>query len=110
LNYTELRGYKFEGKLCLLEREQKLLNTTDLENVEALMSHNTITCFTFKCMYQVFLTASVVYWSECLATDPETRVRFSVLPEKKVVGLERGPPSLVSTTEGLLDRQVADPV
>jgi hypothetical protein len=26
---------------------------------------------------------------------------------KKVVGLERGPPSLVSTTEELLDRKVA---
>jgi hypothetical protein len=30
--------------------------------------------------------------------------------EKKVVGLERGPPSLVSTTEELLDRKVAAPV
>jgi hypothetical protein len=29
---------------------------------------------------------------------------------KKVVGLERGPLSLVSTTEELLDRQVAAPV
>jgi hypothetical protein len=29
---------------------------------------------------------------------------------KKVVGLERGPLSLVSTTEGLLDRKVAAPV
>jgi hypothetical protein len=29
---------------------------------------------------------------------------------KKVVGLERGPLSLVSTTEELLDRKVADPV
>jgi hypothetical protein len=29
---------------------------------------------------------------------------------KKVVGLERGPLSLVSTTEGLLDRIVAAPV
>jgi hypothetical protein len=30
--------------------------------------------------------------------------------QKKVVGLERGPLSLVSTTEELLDRKVADPV
>jgi hypothetical protein len=30
--------------------------------------------------------------------------------EKKVVGLERGPLSLVSTTEELLDRKVAAPV
>jgi hypothetical protein len=48
--------------------------------------------------------------SEFLATDPEDRVRFPALPEKKVVGLERGPLSLVSTTEELLDREVAAPV
>jgi hypothetical protein len=30
--------------------------------------------------------------------------------KKKVVGLERGPLGLVSTTEGLLDRKVAAPV
>jgi hypothetical protein len=30
--------------------------------------------------------------------------------KKKVVGLERGPHSLVSTTEELLDRKVAAPV
>jgi hypothetical protein len=54
-----------------------------------------------------------------LATDPEDRVRFPVLPDflgkkgekkKKVVGLERGSLSLVSTTEELLDRKVAAPV
>jgi hypothetical protein len=38
-----------------------------------------------------------------LATDPEARVRFPALPEKKVVGLEWGPLSL-------LDRKVAAPV
>jgi hypothetical protein len=32
------------------------------------------------------------------------------LQQKKVVGLERGPLSLVSTTEELLDRKVAAPV
>jgi hypothetical protein len=37
----------------------------------------------------------------------EARVRFSALPEKKVMGLERGPPSLMNTTEELLDRKVA---
>jgi hypothetical protein len=42
--------------------------------------------------------------------DPEARVRFPALPEKKVVGLEWGPLSLVSTTEELLDRKVASPV
>jgi hypothetical protein len=45
-----------------------------------------------------------------LATDPEARVRLTALPEKKVLGLERGPLSLVSTTEELLDGKVADPV
>jgi hypothetical protein len=33
----------------------------------------------------------------------------SQLYHKKVMGLERGPLSLVSTTEELLDRKVADP-
>jgi hypothetical protein len=64
-------------------------------------------------------TASVVLWSEFLATDPKARVRFPALPDflkkkkkerKKVVGLERGPLNLVSTTEELLDRKVAAPV
>jgi hypothetical protein len=45
-----------------------------------------------------------------LATDPEAWVRFPALPEKKVLGLERGPLSLVSTTEELLVRKVAAPV
>jgi hypothetical protein len=45
-----------------------------------------------------------------LATDPGARVRLPALPEKKVMGLERGPLSLVSTTEELLDRKVAAPV
>jgi hypothetical protein len=56
------------------------------------------------------LTASVVWWSGFLPTDPEARVRFPALPEKKVVGLEQDPLSLVSTTEELLDRKVAAPV
>jgi hypothetical protein len=45
-----------------------------------------------------------------LATNPEARVRFLTLLEKKVVGLKRGPLSLVNTTEELLDRKVAAPV
>jgi hypothetical protein len=44
------------------------------------------------------LTASVV--CEFLATEPEVWVRFPALPDF----LERGPFSLVSTTEGLLGR------
>jgi hypothetical protein len=42
-----------------------------------------------------------------LGFSPEARVRFPALPGKKVVGLERGPLSLVSTAEELLDRKVA---
>jgi hypothetical protein len=45
-----------------------------------------------------------------MATDPEILVRFPAIPEKKIVGLERGPLSLMSTTEELLDRKVAAPV
>jgi hypothetical protein len=67
----------------------------------------------------ILWTVSVVWWSEFLATDPEARVRFPALPDflrgekkrgKLVVGLERGPLSLVSTTEELLDRKAAAPV
>jgi hypothetical protein len=35
-------------------------------------------------------TASVVQWSEFLATDPEARVRFPALPEKKSTGSGTG--------------------
>jgi hypothetical protein len=40
----------------------------------------------------------------------DTRVRFPALPKKKVVSLEWGPLSLVSTTEELLNSKVAAPV
>jgi hypothetical protein len=52
----------------------------------------------------------MVWWSEFLATDTEARVRFPALPEKKVMGLERGALSLVSTIQELLARKVAAPV
>jgi hypothetical protein len=55
------------------------------------------------------MTASVVYWLEFLTTD--AGVPGSIPGHyKKVVGLERGPLSSVSTTEELLDRKVAAPV
>jgi hypothetical protein len=61
--------------------------------------------------FQVFMKLEkLTHESEFLATDPEARVRLPALPEKKVVGLERGPLSLVNTTEELLDRKVAAPV
>jgi hypothetical protein len=53
---------------------------------------------------------STCFKINCLATDPEARVRFPALPEKKVLDLERGRLSFVSTTEELLDRKVAAPV
>jgi hypothetical protein len=46
---------------------------------------------------------------EFILRPPEARVRFPALP-KNVVGLERGPLSLVSTTQKQLDRKVAAPV
>jgi hypothetical protein len=57
-----------------------------------------------------WITDEISKMTELLATVLEARVRFPALPEKKVVGLERGPLSLVSTTEELLDRKVATPV
>jgi hypothetical protein len=60
-------------------------------------------------MYMYSLTASVIQWSEFLTKDG--RPGFdSRQYQKKVVGLERGLLSLVSTTEELLDRKVAPPV
>jgi hypothetical protein len=48
----------------------------------------------------------VVQWSEFLVTDPEVWVRFLALPElRQVVGLDRGPLSIVSTIEELLERK-----
>jgi hypothetical protein len=55
-------------------------------------------------------TASVVKWSEFLATDPVVPGSIPGHYKKKVVDLERGPLSLVSTTEELLDRKVATSV
>jgi hypothetical protein len=55
---------------------------------------------------------------EFLPTDPEARVPFPALADflkkeikrKQVLCLERGPLSLVSTTEELLDKNLAAPV
>jgi hypothetical protein len=64
----------------------------------------------FRARMKYNQTASEVWWSEFLATDPEARVRFPALTKKKVVGLERGTLSSVSTTDELFDRKVAAPV
>jgi hypothetical protein len=48
----------------------------------------------------------VVWWSDFLATDPEVWVQLLALPDfQRVVGLERGPLSLVSTIAELLERK-----
>jgi hypothetical protein len=44
------------------------------------------------------------------SSDQSSWLLIPALPEKKVVGLERGPLGLVSTTGELLDRKVAAPV
>jgi hypothetical protein len=49
----------------------------------------------------------VVQWSEFLTIDPGVPDSIHGHYKKKVVGLERGPLSVVSTTEELLDRKVA---
>jgi hypothetical protein len=76
----------------------------------SLTDENFALFFTYLIDMNDRLCGLVVQWSEFLTTDPEVRIRFPALPEKKVVGLERGPLSLVSTTEELLDRKVAAPV
>jgi hypothetical protein len=45
-----------------------------------------------------------------MTTDPGVPGSIPGNYKKKVVGLERGPLSLVSTTKELLDRKVAAPV
>jgi hypothetical protein len=73
--------------------------------------------FTSSCLVKDFILATyekdrlcgllvrvLGYRSGCPGSIPGTTRK------KNVVGLERGPPSLVSTTEQLLDRKVAAPV
>jgi hypothetical protein len=102
-NWT-LKGKKYlDNFTFLLQVSRKAIGSCDFEVIIG-------DCRCPFFLYKYLSTASVVYWSEFLATDPEARVRFPALPKKKVVGHERGPLSLVSTTEELLDRKVAAPV
>jgi hypothetical protein len=56
-------------------------------------------------MLCVLGTASVVYWSDFLTTDPEVRVRFPALSDfLRSSGFGTGPLRLVSTIEELLGR------
>jgi hypothetical protein len=50
------------------------------------------------------------YFTDHYVTHPGAPGSIPGHYKKKVVGLERGPLSLVSTTEELLDRKVAAPV
>jgi hypothetical protein len=50
-------------------------------------------------------TASVIYWSEVLATDPEIRDSWCYQIFLVVVGLERGTLSIMITSEELLGRK-----
>jgi hypothetical protein len=56
------------------------------------------------------LPSSCSSWLNLRVTYICNRIDSRNYQEKKVVGLERGPLSLVSTTEELLDRKVAAPV
>jgi hypothetical protein len=52
------------------------------------------------------MTASVTYWSEFLATDPEVRFRFPALPDfLKISASGTGPTKPVSTIEEILERK-----
>jgi hypothetical protein len=62
----------------------------------------------YRLYFVIYIYICPPLWScgqEFLAIDPEARVRFPALTEKKAVGLERGPLSLLSTTEELLGRK-----
>jgi hypothetical protein len=74
-------------------------------NGSPALNSRTLTLVPTLCYYFLFS----VFHNKFLATDPEARFRFPALL-KKVVGLERGPLSIVSTTEELLDRKAAAPV
>ena len=60
--------------------------------------------------FETFLVPFLVQWLSCLTTDhevagsiPGTSTNF-----KYGLGLERGPPNLVTTIQQLLDEEVAD--
>jgi hypothetical protein len=58
-------------------------------------------------------SACLSYWPKRVGAEWTYLQQLVLIPgttKKKVMGLERGPLSLVSTTEKLLDRKVAAPV
>jgi hypothetical protein len=78
------------------------LSWKNIMNTVMLQLQNNI----LKCFYK-FPTASVVRVLDYRYRGPGFDSRAL---QKKVVGLERGPLSLVTTTEELFDRKVAAPV
>jgi hypothetical protein len=59
----------------------------------------------YNYLSEEFCTVDCYLWA-----DVYNKLYSRALQKKKVIGLERGPLSLVSTTEELLDRKVAAPV
>jgi hypothetical protein len=79
--------------------------------------HDTINTLLYSLYYQRNILLSILHWPPLWSSGQSSwlQIRRPGLDsrhykKKKVVGLERGPLSLVSTTEELLDRKVAAPV
>jgi hypothetical protein len=96
---------KFNKRMCCYRL--KRLVSFACKDWNVMMKKNTrsfpLDIYAFLILY--IYTASVVKWSEFLATDPEARVRFPALPDFLKKNSSRGPISLVSSTEELLDRK-----
>jgi hypothetical protein len=103
------------ARLYWPHQQQTCWHRTALDgNNTVLVDEDLSTLKFLKCKYHLFsfliscvqcVTASVVYRSEFLATDPEAVVRFPALPVfLRSIGSARSPLNLLSTTEGLLGR------
>jgi hypothetical protein len=126
LGTTELRT----AEVCIPRNYKRLIKFPDLkphqlelcraprvaeapkESLEALL-----TLFAFKAQrrgaWRVWRRLKIALFADMVTAIKLERMRWvgsRHYQKKKVVGLERGPLSLVSTTEELLDRKVAAPV
>jgi uncharacterized RDD family membrane protein YckC len=90
--------------VCAYQRGEEEVWGPDLVAFILRVSYPWILCLPI-CLFSILFNdaISVGYRSGGPGSIPGTN-------RKKVVGLERGPLSLVSTAEELLDRQVAAPV
>jgi hypothetical protein len=88
--------------------------TSPIERESVLLYFNMIHLFTLHlCLLVVVWSVRPPLWSSGQSSWLQIRrpgFDSRHYQKKKVVGLERGPLSLVSTTEELLDRKVAAPV